>query len=94
MHSKHFHGNNINIPQSVAVYAKKRKVYLKMEEKLNEKRECCTCKHIDGIVCDVKNCVHHTGECYCTAKQIVVGPSNAECSGATECATFQPRDDS
>ena len=64
-----------------------------MEEKFSEK--CgggCTCKHIEGIVCDVKNCVHHNGETYCTAHQIVVGPSSADDSEETSCATFKPRD--
>lgn len=67
-----------------------------MEEKFNSDRECrgkgCGCKHLEGIVCDVKNCAHHSGECYCTAKQILVGPTNAATCGATECATFKPRD--
>ncbi len=47
-------------------------------------------KHIKGIVCDVCNCVHHAeGNC-CTASQIAVGPSYAESSSETVCATFKP----
>ena len=63
-----------------------------MEEKFNEKNGVkCGCHHIEGIVCDVKNCVHNSGERYCTANQILVGPSNAVNSDATECSTFKPR---
>ncbi len=64
-----------------------------MEEKLNANvnHEKCGCKHIEGIVCDVKNCAHHNGDCYCTANQIVVGPTSATTSDATECSTFKPR---
>lgn len=48
-------------------------------------------KHIKGIVCNVKNCVHHErGDC-CTADQIAVGPANAECSAETVCVTFRPK---
>lgn len=63
-----------------------------MEEKFSEhSKNGCTCKHIEGIICDVKNCTHHIGESYCTANQIVVGPSSAETSAGTACATFKPR---
>ncbi len=51
------------------------------------------CKHIQGIVCDVKHCVHHSGSTYCCAKEISVGPSDAECCSETVCATFEPRED-
>ncbi len=56
-----------------------------------ENDKSCSCaKHIKGIVCDVCNCVHHgDGNC-CTATQITVGPSYAESSSETVCATFKP----
>ncbi len=49
------------------------------------------CKHIRGINCDVQNCIHHNGDCYCTAESISVGPSHACCSTETVCATFSPK---
>lgn len=52
----------------------------------------CGCKHIKGIKCDVRNCHYHSGECYCTAEQIAVGPSSADCSGETLCVTFKPKE--
>lgn len=60
------------------------------EKKINS---CCKSshKHIEGIVCDVKNCEYHDCETHCTAKQILVGPSNASSSGDTACTTFKPR---
>ena len=30
-------------------------------------------KHIRGIVCDVKNCVYHDGDNFCTANRISIG---------------------
>ena len=48
-------------------------------------------KHIEGIVCDVKNCQYHDCETHCTAKQILVGPSKADTSTDTACTTFKPR---
>lgn len=47
--------------------------------------------HIPGIRCDVKNCVYHACDTYCTAKQIAVGPSSACSSADTACATFKER---
>lgn len=52
----------------------------------------CGCKHIKGINCSVKECAYHDGECYCTAEQINVGPSNAHSSSETICATFKPEE--
>lgn len=55
---------------------------------------CCSSKehkHIEGIVCDVKNCQYHDCETHCTAKQILVGPSKADTSKDTACTTFKPR---
>ena len=67
----------------------------------NRKKDCmgsdCTKsgaqKHLKGISCDVKNCIHHDGEHACTAKEITVGPSYASTSGDTACATFKPKKD-
>lgn len=63
-----------------------------MDIKHNENK-CCgsSSKHIAGIICDVKNCEYHDCETHCTAKQILVGPSSAENSSETACATFKPR---
>ncbi len=47
--------------------------------------------HIDGITCDAKNCVHHDGDNYCTAKHITVGNIIALSASETRCATFEPR---
>ena len=58
-------------------------------------KSCCSSKsakdHIKGIRCDVKNCMYHDCETYCTARQIAVGPSNATSSADTVCATFKER---
>ncbi|MBR6644777.1 MAG: DUF1540 domain-containing protein [Clostridia bacterium] len=48
-------------------------------------------KHIKGIGCDVKNCVYHDGECYCTACKVSIGPSYAKSSSETACATFKEK---
>ena len=48
-------------------------------------------KHIKGIGCDVKNCVYHDGECYCTANKVSIGPSYATSSSDTACATFKEK---
>lgn len=42
----------------------------------------------EGVVCDVTNCQYHDQSHHCTASQIVVGPSYANCCGDTLCATF------
>ena len=60
----------------------------------NNNNKCCGSKsteHIKGISCDVKNCVYHDCETYCTASQIAVGPSSAKSSSDTACATFKER---
>lgn len=58
-----------------------------MSEEIKHK---CDCKHIKGVCCDVKNCVHHDASDCCTAKEICVGPSYASTSSDTVCATFKP----
>ncbi len=55
---------------------------------MNESNKCD--KHIKGINCSVKNCAYHDGECYCNAESIHVGPTSAESSTDTVCATFKP----
>ncbi len=55
-------------------------------------KDCEIKYHNKGISCDVCNCVHHDGECYCTADKISVGPSNATSSADTICATFKKKD--
>ncbi len=48
-------------------------------------------KHIKGISCDVRNCVHHDGDCYCAAEKIAIGPSYATSCSDTVCATFKQK---
>ena len=62
-----------------------------MEEKFD-----CGCsvnvgKQIQGVVCDVHNCVYHNKENCCMAGKIAVGPSYAKDSSDTVCATFKPK---
>ncbi len=57
----------------------------------NEK-DCCDCKHIKGIHCEVKNCVHHDGECYCTADKIAVGATYANKAEDAACVTFEKKE--
>ena len=60
----------------------------------NEKKTesgCCSSKHIEGIKCDVKNCMYHDCDTHCTAGQIAVGPSYATSSSDTVCATFKEK---
>lgn len=60
-------------------------------EKKNEEG-CAPCREIKGIVCDVRNCIHHDGRNCCTAGEISVGPSYAMTSNETVCATFKPKE--
>ena len=62
-----------------------------MNSNSNEQKNCCD--HIKGISCDVKNCVHHDGETYCAAECLAVGPSHANTSADTICATFKQKDE-
>ncbi len=48
-------------------------------------------QHIHGVVCDVRNCVYHDGDNFCTASRIAVGPTYATNSRDTVCATFRER---
>ena len=47
--------------------------------------------HIRGISCNVKNCLYHDGDSYCTAPRISVGPVYASNCTDTVCATFKPK---
>lgn len=47
--------------------------------------------HIRGISCNVKNCIYHDGDAYCTADRISVGPSYATACTDTVCATFKAK---
>ena len=55
------------------------------------KNNCCRVN--DGIICDVKNCQFHQGDCHCTAEKINVGPNFACSSAETICATFKAKKD-
>ena len=48
-------------------------------------------RHISGITCDVKNCVYHDGDNFCTARRVTIGSTAAVRSSETRCATFEPR---
>lgn len=58
----------------------------------DQKRDCPDCNYNKGIHCDVKNCVYHDGECYCTAEKISVGPTYASTSTDTACVTFEQKE--
>lgn len=49
-----------------------------------------SCDKIDGIKCDVQNCVYHKKDNSCEAGNIEVGPGYANSSEETICATFRP----
>ena len=46
------------------------------------------CETLSGVMCDVKNCKHHTPEGKCTAHSIRVENSSAMKKSETCCATF------
>ncbi len=48
-------------------------------------------RHIYGITCDVKNCIWHDGDNYCTADRVNIGSITANAASDTRCATFRPR---
>ncbi|MBR4282761.1 MAG: DUF1540 domain-containing protein [Clostridia bacterium] len=53
---------------------------------MNEKTNC---KHTNSINCTVENCVYHSGQHTCTAKEVQVGPQSACCCQDTVCGTFK-----
>ena len=67
-------------------YASERRMGMKQNKESTK-----TGKHLKGVACDVKNCAFHDGESYCAANRIAVGPSYANTSGETVCATFKPK---
>ncbi len=52
----------------------------------------CGCDTIEGIYCNVANCVHHTTDNCCTAKQIKVDCQSAVTKSETSCSTFELKD--
>ncbi len=48
-------------------------------------------RHINGITCDVRNCVYHDGDNFCCAKRVTIGSAVARNASETRCATFEPR---
>ena len=68
-------------------FAEKR---FKMEDK-KYSTECEMGKCLKGIVCDAAHCAYNNGHNACCAKQISVGPADADCSSDTVCATFKPK---
>jgi len=57
----------------------------------NEQENTNNKKKAKGIVCDVRNCIHHDGQNHCTADQISIGPSYATSCSDTVCATFRQK---
>ena len=49
---------------------------------------------INGIMCDIKNCIYNDGKTHCTANCISLGPQNATDSSDLVCATFRDKNDS
>lgn len=47
--------------------------------------------HLKGIICDVAHCIYNENGCYCTAKEIRIGPSFAAERSDTICGTFKSR---
>lgn len=50
-------------------------------------------RHINGIYCDVRSCVYHDGDNYCTAKRVSIGNMTASSAAETRCSTFELRGD-
>lgn len=45
---------------------------------------------LEGVHCEVTNCVYNADKKLCTAKSIKVGPQFAASSADTVCDTFKP----
>lgn len=61
------------------------------EDKLTPKDEAASPPYLDGIVCDVTNCVYNEHNRRCTAPAIKVGPNFAATKNDTSCSTFERR---
>lgn len=46
---------------------------------------------LEGVNCDVKDCVHHDGICNCDAKFINIKTKNSLMGVSTQCETFQQK---
>jgi hypothetical protein len=46
---------------------------------------------LNGVYCEVTNCVYNADKKLCTAKSIKVGPQFAASSADTVCDTFKPQ---
>ena len=53
------------------------------------KDKCC----IEGVICDVENCIHNNHRCGCTAKDIHVGPFSATECNETLCESYESQDE-
>ncbi len=83
----------MNYKYTSGVLVKKKTEMKFMEEKKYQcETKCDTSKPIKGVMCDVKNCAYHSGKSECCAGCISVGPSSAETSSGTACATFKARE--
>lgn len=51
----------------------------------------CSKKTIDGIKCNVQNCVYHNPNYKCEAGCIEVGPNHADTTNQVYCATFKAK---
>jgi hypothetical protein len=52
--------------------------------KKSVKKDC-----LPGVHCDVSNCTYNDEQCNCYADKINVGPTHAENTSDTICATFK-----
>ena len=57
----------------------------------SNEQTCKTSHENNGVSCDVTNCIYHNGTNTCTAAKINVGPSYANSSTDTVCATFKQK---
>ncbi|HIZ82907.1 MAG TPA: DUF1540 domain-containing protein [Firmicutes bacterium] len=51
----------------------------------------CGAKKIQGIKCEVTNCVYHAPEHGCNAGCITVGPGPCSACSDTNCSTFKAK---
>lgn len=62
-----------------------------MMDKSKSFEEQPTGRPLEGIVCDVNNCIYNEQNHYCTAPHIKVGPNFAATKNDTACVTFEHR---